>query len=119
MSEHGKKYEEAVKLLDKEKAYTTEEAAALAKKMHYTKFDETVNLSLRMGVDPRNANQQVRGVAVLPNGLGNRLESSFLPRAMLRSPPRRPALILPAWMTSSRRSRVAGPILMSRWRLRI
>jgi large subunit ribosomal protein L1 len=73
MAERGKKYVEAAKLVDKEKAYTTEEAAALAKKMHYTKFDETVNLSLRMGVDPRNATQQVRGVAVLPNGLGKQV----------------------------------------------
>ncbi len=73
MKEHGKKYEEAVKLIDQEKAYPTEEAAALAKKTHYAKFDETVNLSLRMGVDPRNANQQVRGVAVLPNGLGKKV----------------------------------------------
>jgi large subunit ribosomal protein L1 len=73
MAERGKKYEEAVKLLDKEKAYTPEEAAGLTKKMHTAKFDETVNLSLRMGVDPRNANQQVRGVAVLPNGLGKKV----------------------------------------------
>jgi large subunit ribosomal protein L1 len=73
MKEHGKKYEEAAKLIEKDKEYMPEEAAALTKKMHYTKFDETVNLSLRMGVDPRNANQQVRGVAVLPNGLGKKV----------------------------------------------
>jgi large subunit ribosomal protein L1 len=70
MTEHGKKYTEAVKLVDKDKAYTTEEAATLTKKMHYANFDETINLSLRMGVDPRNANQQVR---VLPNGLGKKV----------------------------------------------
>lgn len=73
MTEHGKKYQEAVKLVEKDKAYTTTEAATLTKKMHYANFDETVNLSLRMGVDPRNANQQVRGVAVLPNGLGKKV----------------------------------------------
>ncbi|MFH0847149.1 MAG: 50S ribosomal protein L1 [Chloroflexota bacterium] len=73
MAERGKKYQEAVKLLEKAKAYLPEEAVALAKKMGYTKFDETVNLSLRMGVDPRAANQQVRGVALLPNGLGKQV----------------------------------------------
>lgn len=73
MAERGKKYENVVKLLDETKAYTPDEAASLAKKMGYAKFDETVNLSLRMGVDPRNANQQVRGVALLPHGLGKQV----------------------------------------------
>ncbi len=73
MSERGKKYVEALKLVDENKAYTPDEAAALAKKTCTTKFDATVNLSLRMGVDPRNANQQVRGVALLPNGLGKQV----------------------------------------------
>lgn len=73
MAERGKKYQEAVKLLEKTKAYLPEEAVALAKKTGYAKFDETVNLSLRMGVDPRAANQQVRGVALLPNGLGKKV----------------------------------------------
>jgi large subunit ribosomal protein L1 len=70
MTKHGKKYQEAVKLLDKEEAYSPEEAVALAKKLAYAGFDETVELHLRMGVDPRNASQQVRGVALLPHGLG-------------------------------------------------
>ena len=70
MTKHGKKYQEAVKLLDRTKSYSPEEAVELAKKMSHTKFDETVELHLRMGVDPRNANQQVRGVALLPHGLG-------------------------------------------------
>lgn len=70
MSQSGKKYQESVKLVDREKAYQPQEALELAKKAAYTKFDETVELHLRMGVDPRHADQQVRGVAVLPNGLG-------------------------------------------------
>jgi large subunit ribosomal protein L1 len=72
MTRHGKKYQEAVKLLDKE-AYPPEEAIELAKKTTYAKFDETVELHLRMGVDPRNASQQVRGVALLPSGLGKQV----------------------------------------------
>ncbi len=70
MARHGKNYQEAVKLLDKAKAYPPREAIELAKKMAHTRFDETVELHLRMGVDPRNASQQVRGVALLPYGLG-------------------------------------------------
>jgi len=70
MTKHGKRYREAVQLLDRTKAYSPEEAVELAKKAAHANFDETVELHLRMGVDPRNANQQVRGVALLPHGLG-------------------------------------------------
>ena len=73
MTKHGKKYQEAVKLLDREEAYSPEDAVALAKKLAYAGFDETVELHLRMGVDPRNASQQVRGVALLPSGLGKQV----------------------------------------------
>lgn len=70
---HGKKYEEAIKLLDRAKTYEPAEAVALAKKAAYAAFDETVELHLRMGVDVRNQNQQVRGVALLPHGLGKQV----------------------------------------------
>jgi len=70
MARHGKNYQEAVKLLDSTRAYPPQEAIELAKKMAHARFDETVELHLRMGVDPRNASQQVRGVALLPYGLG-------------------------------------------------
>lgn len=73
MAKHGKNYQEAVKLLDRTKAYSPQEAIELAKKMAYARFDETVELHLRMGVDPRNASQQVRGVALLPHGLGKKV----------------------------------------------
>jgi large subunit ribosomal protein L1 len=70
MVRHGKNYQEAVKLLDGTKAYHPREAIELAKKAARARFDETVELHLRMGLDPRNASQQVRGVALLPHGLG-------------------------------------------------
>ncbi len=73
MGKSGKKYQEAAKLLDKTKSYLPEEAIGLAKKMAHTKFDETVELHLRMGLDPRNASQQVRGVTLLPHGLGKKV----------------------------------------------
>ena len=67
---HGKKYQEAVKLVDLNRAYTPQEALELAKKTSYANFDATVEAHLRMGVDPRHADQQVRGIALLPHGLG-------------------------------------------------
>ncbi|MFA5453607.1 MAG: 50S ribosomal protein L1 [Candidatus Methanomethylophilaceae archaeon] len=73
MVEQGKKYKEAASLVEKDKAYTPEEAVELAKKTATAKFDETLELHLKMGVDPRNATQQVRGVALLPNGLGKKV----------------------------------------------
>jgi large subunit ribosomal protein L1 len=72
MAKHGKKYQEVSKLVDKSRAYSPEEAVELAKKASYAKFDETVELHLKMGVDPRSADQQVRGVVLLPNGLGKK-----------------------------------------------
>ncbi len=70
MAEHGKKYQEAVKVLDRDSTYSLEEAIELAKKATYSRFDETVELHLRMNLDPRNADQQVRGTTTLPHGLG-------------------------------------------------
>ena len=72
MEKRGKKYQEASKLVDKSKTYSPEEAIELAKKASYAKFDETVELHLKMGVDPRSADQQVRGVILLPHGLGKK-----------------------------------------------
>ena len=69
---HGKRYGEASKLVDKSRAYSPEEAIDLAKKASYAKFDETVELHLKMGVNPRSADQQVRGVVLLPSGLGKK-----------------------------------------------
>jgi len=70
---HGKKYNEAIKLVDKSRAYTPGEAIDMAKQASYVGFDETVELHLRMGVNPRSADQQVRGVVLLPNGLGKQI----------------------------------------------
>jgi len=73
MAERGKKYQAAVKLVEADRSYTPQEAVALAKKASFTKFDETVELHLRLGVDPRHSDQQVRGVATLPHGLGKKV----------------------------------------------
>ncbi|NLC31955.1 MAG: 50S ribosomal protein L1 [Clostridiales bacterium] len=67
---HGKKYIDSKKLIEPNKHYDPAEAIALVKQTGKAKFDETVELSLRLGVDPRHADQQVRGTVVLPHGTG-------------------------------------------------
>ena len=70
MAKHGKKYLEAAAKVDRERNYSPAEAIALARQTSTVKFDATVELHLRLGVDPRHADQQVRDVVVLPHGLG-------------------------------------------------
>ena len=67
---HGKKYLEAAKLVDRERIYSPSEAAALAKETSFVSFDSTLEAHLRLGVDPRHADQMVRGTVVLPHGTG-------------------------------------------------
>ena len=67
---HGKKYVDSAKLIDSLNAYDPEEAVALAIQTSKAKFDETIEIHARLGVDPRHADQQVRGSVVLPNGTG-------------------------------------------------
>jgi large subunit ribosomal protein L1 len=67
---HGKKYREAAAQLDKNRLYSPQEAIALLKRISYSAFDGTVEVHLRLGVDPRHADQMVRGTAVLPHGTG-------------------------------------------------
>ena len=73
MPKRGKKYVEAAKLVDRSRLYLPQEAVELAKKTNYTGFDSTVELHLRTGLDPRHADQQVRGVVLLPGGTGKRV----------------------------------------------
>src|SRR5690554_3751553 len=70
MAKKGKKYIDAVKSYDREKVYEVTKAVALVKKMASAKFDETVELAARLGLDPKKADQQIRGAMVLPHGTG-------------------------------------------------
>ncbi|MGC8779585.1 MAG: 50S ribosomal protein L1 [Anaerolineae bacterium] len=73
MAKHGKKYIEAAKLVDRLKYYSPAEAVELLKKTSYPKFDGTVEVHVRLGVDPRHADQQVRSTVLLPAGLGKQV----------------------------------------------
>jgi large subunit ribosomal protein L1 len=70
---HGKKYQDAAKLVDHERLYSPSEAAELLKQTSYVGFDSSVEIHLRLGVDPRHADQMVRGTVVLPHGTGKKV----------------------------------------------
>ena len=70
----GKRYQESAKLVDSKKLYSAKEALEIIEKMPKTKFDETVELHVKLGVDSKHADQQVRGTVVLPNGTGKTLK---------------------------------------------
>ena len=74
MKKNGKRYQECEKLVDKSKVYPVAEAIELLEKMPKAKFDETVELHVKLGVDSKHADQQVRGTTVLPNGTGKTLK---------------------------------------------
>ena len=73
MPKRGKKYQDSAKLVDKSNLYDVNEALDLVIKTAKANFDETVELAVRLGVDPRHADQQVRGTVVLPNGTGKQI----------------------------------------------
>jgi len=70
MPKHGKKYRQAVEKVDRNKLYSPDEALRLAKETSFTRFDGTIEVHVRLGVDPRHADQQVRDTVMLPHGLG-------------------------------------------------
>ncbi|MGB8348457.1 MAG: 50S ribosomal protein L1 [Ktedonobacteraceae bacterium] len=74
MPQHGKKYLDAVKQVDEDKLYQPQEAVSLLKQINYVKFDPTLEIHMKLGVDPRHADQMVRGVAMLPAGTGKEVK---------------------------------------------
>lgn len=71
---HGKKYLEAKKRVDRNLLYEPREAISLAKELAFAGFDETVEMAVKLGVNPKHAEQQVRGAVVLPNGTGKEVK---------------------------------------------
>jgi large subunit ribosomal protein L1 len=80
MAKHGKKYREAAALVDREQVYQPLEAAELAKQTTFVAFDASIEAHLRLGVDPRHADQMVRGVVNLPNGTGKTVRVAVFAR---------------------------------------
>jgi large subunit ribosomal protein L1 len=70
MPKHGKKYLNSLKLIDRRKRYELDEAISLVKQVSYANFDEAIEVSINLGVDPRHAEQNIRGTVVLPHGIG-------------------------------------------------
>lgn len=73
MTSRGKKYIDVSTKIDSRKEYTVDEAMELVAQAHYAKFDETVDIAVNLGIDPRHANQQIRSAVVLPHGLGKKM----------------------------------------------
>lgn len=73
MTTRGKKYIDVSAKVDSHKEYTVDEAMELVVQTHYAKFDETVDIAVNLGIDPRHANQQIRSAVVLPHGLGKKM----------------------------------------------
>lgn len=73
MTTRGKKYIDVSAKVDSRKEYTVDEAMELVAQAHYAKFDETVDIAVNLGIDPRHANQQIRSAIVLPHGLGKKM----------------------------------------------
>ena len=94
MPDRGKKYKKAIDQVDRTKRYPLEEAIQLALSSSYTRFDETVDMAVRLGVDPRHADQMVRGAVVLPNGTGKTTRVLVFAKGKKKGKPWRPG---PIW----------------------
>lgn len=94
MPKRGKKYQDSAKLFDKTETYDVDSALEIIEKTAKAKFDETVEVHIRLGVDGRHADQQVRGAIVLPHGTGKTKRFLFLQRAKKHTKPKPQAPIM-------------------------
>jgi large subunit ribosomal protein L1 len=92
-NKQGKQYLEAAKKIDRSRLYTPTEAVALLKETSFTKFDATVEVHVRLGIDPRHADQNIRTTVTLPHGTVRVFVYWFSLRARLSKPHKKPALI--------------------------
>mgnify|MGYP001596498386 CR=1 FL=1 len=96
MKRRGKKYLEAFKKTDRQKRYTLEDAIELVQEAKYAKFDETMDIAVRLGVNPRHADQMVRGSVVVPHGLGRAVSVLVFAKEKKQKRPKMRALIMSA-----------------------
>ena len=113
MAKKSKQYQDAAKLVDRDKAYDVTEAVDLVKKMDFAKFDATVEVAFKLNVDTKQADQQLRGAVVLPNGTGKDQTVSFLLRVTRLKKLKKPVLTLLVKLIQFRRSKTVGQTLMS------
>ena len=92
----GKQYRDALAKVDRSQRYLLEDSLRLLKETARAKFDETVEMAIRLGVDPRQADQNIRGTVTLPHGMENRSVFSHLPKVKRKRKLRKPAPILSA-----------------------
>ena len=107
MSKPGKRFTAAKATVNRDKLYTLEEAVKLVKDAAKAKFDETIEVALNLGVDPRHADQMVRGVCLLPNGSGRKLRVGVFAKGAKPRKQRRPVPTWSAPRISSSRCRKA------------
>ncbi|SPT93557.1 50S ribosomal protein L1 [Bacillus tequilensis] len=112
MAKKGKKYVEAAKLVERSKAYDVSEAVALVKKTNTAKFDATVEVAFRLGVDTRKNDQQIRGAVVLPNGTGKTQRVLVFAKGEKRKKLKLLVQISLAILTTSTKFNKAGSISM-------
>ena len=108
MRKHGKKYLSATKQLDPNKGYDLAEALECALGMSFASFDENVDVAVRLGVDPRHADQMVRGSVMLPTGRVKKSRSWFLPKGKKKRRRKKQAPTLWEMTTYWKRSRLGG-----------
>jgi large subunit ribosomal protein L1 len=105
MARHGKKYRKALEGVDRTKRYGLEEAVALVKSLAYAKYDESVEVSVRLGIDAKKTDQLVRGSVVLPHGLGKKVRVLVFAKGDKDNEAREAGADFTAATSSSRRSR--------------
>ena len=104
----AKKRKIAAGKVDKNKTYTLKDASSLVKEVNTTKFDASVDLHIRLGVDPKKADQSVRGTVSLPHGTGKTKRVLYFAHPIKKRLRELPARIMWAWMNSFRKSKVDG-----------
>jgi large subunit ribosomal protein L1 len=110
MPKHGKKFQKALEAIDGLKMYDVAEAVELVLKSSYANFDETVDVAVNLGVNPKYSDQMVRGAVSMPHGLGKTVRVVAFCKGENEEKALAPEPSLPAGMNWSRRSRAAGSI---------